>query len=300
MIKRTVEISRAAHLSLSRSQLNIRAKDGTDDELSVPIEDLGVLVLDEAGITVTTAVLSAMCQANVAVVTCDERHLPCGMFLPFEGHTLFQKHLRQQMDAGPVVRKQAWQQIIRAKILAQSVVLKGAGVKSPSLEPVASMVKSGDTDNTEARAAQLYFPALFGSGFVRNTGAEGVNAALNYGYAILRAAVARAIAGSGLHPALGIWHRNQYNAFTLADDLMEPLRPSADRSVFLRWIEQGRPEPFDLERAWRTHLLGLLQEDYRIGALKFPLLPALTHYASSVRQFLAGESETLEIPVLIP
>lgn len=300
MIKRTVEISRAAHLSLSRSQLSIRAKDGTEDELSVPIEDLGVLVLDEAGITCTTAVLSAMCQANVAVVTCDERHLPCGMFLPFEGHTLFQKHLRQQMDAGPVVRKQAWQQIIRAKILAQAAALTIAGIRSPALGPIAAMVKSGDSENTEARAAQLYFPALFGSGFVRNSGAEGLNSALNYGYAILRAAVARAIAGSGLHPALGIWHRNQYNAFTLADDLMEPLRPSADRFVFLRWVEQGRPEPFPLERPWRTHLLGLLQEDYMIGALKFPLLPALTHYASSVRQFLSGEAETLEIPVLIP
>lgn len=299
MIKRTVEIGRAAHLSLERRQLAVAAKDGSGGTLAVPIEDLGVLVLDDQRITCTVAVLSALSEANVAVVVCDSSHLPSGMFMPFEGHTLHQKHFQQQLKATPVSKKQAWTQIVRAKILAQAVTLEQAGIAFPSLRPIAAGVKSGDPLNAESRAAKLYFPALFGPDFLRRSAATGVNAALNYAYAILRAAVARAIAGSGMHPAVGIWHRNQYNAFTLADDLMEPLRPLADSVVYNTWQARGRPVEYGLDKEWRHSLLGILAWDFVVGKLKFPLIPSLIHYVSGVRQFFAGEADRIEIPVAI-
>lgn len=298
MIKRTVEISRPAHLSLSRAQLVIKAKEG-DAELSVPIEDLGVLVLDDSGITHSSAALLACMKNNVAVVLCDERHLPAGLLQPFEGHTLFQKHLRDQLDASQPQRKQLWQRIIQAKLKAQAAVLEKHTGNDANLGRLAAQVRSGDSDNLEALAARRYFSSLFGEAFIRNPDLGGINSALNYGYALLRAAVARSIVGSGMHPALGIWHKNQYNAYTLADDLMEPLRASAD-SLIASQIDQHPlgSEPM-LDRRWRTALLHLLQQDYRIGGRTFPLLVALQHYTSSIRQYLSREVEELEIPVLL-
>ncbi|MFN9113632.1 MAG: type II CRISPR-associated endonuclease Cas1, partial [Bacteroidota bacterium] len=251
MIKRTVEISRPAHVSLSRAQLMIKAKDG-EAELTVPIEDLGVLVLDNAEITHSTAALLACMSNNVAVVLCDGRHLPSGLLQPFEGHTLFQKHLRDQLDASQPQRKQLWQRIIQAKLKAQATTLEKHTGNDAHLGKLAAQVRSGDPDNLEAHAARRYFSSLFGDQFTRNPDLGGINSALNYGYALLRAAVARSIVGSGMHPALGIWHKNQYNAYTLADDLMEPLRPSADALIAERITKHPLKDEPALDREWRT------------------------------------------------
>lgn len=298
MIKRTVEISRPAHLSLSRAQLVIKAKEG-DAELTVPVEDLGVLVLDDSGITHSTAALLACMKNNVAVVLCDERHLPAGLLQPFEGHTLFQKHLRDQLDASQPQRKQLWQRIIQAKLKAQATILEKHTGNDAHLGKLAAQVRSGDPDNLEAHAARRYFSSLFGENFTRNPDLGGINSAMNYGYALLRAAVARSIVGSGMHPALGIWHKNQYNAYTLADDLMEPLRPSADSLIASRIAKHPLSDEPMLDRDWRTALLQLLQQDYRLGDRTFPLLVALQHYTSSIRQYLSREVEELETPVLL-
>jgi CRISPR-associated protein Cas1 len=298
MIKRTVEISRPAHLSLSRGQLVVKAKE-VDAELIVPVEDLGVLVLDDSGITHSSAALLACMKNNVAVVLCDERHLPAGLLQPFEGHTLFQKHLRDQLDSSQPQRKQLWQRIIQAKLKAQATILEKHTGNDAHLGKLAAQVRSGDPDNLEAHAARRYFTNLFGENFTRNPDLGGINSALNYGYALLRAAVARSIVGSGMHPAIGIWHKNQYNAYTLADDLIEPLRPSADTLIAERISKHPLNDGALLDREWRTALLKLLQQDYRIDDRTLPLLVALQHYTSSVRQFLSREVEELEIPILL-
>jgi CRISPR-associated protein Cas1 len=292
MIKRVVEVGSPAKLSLRLGQLIVTPEDG--NEGSVPLEDLGVLVLDDPRIVPTTALLVECARNNVAVIMCDARHLPCALTLPLEGHTLMQKHLMQQLSASQPTRKRVWQAVVQAKVLAQARVLEMTTGGDTRLRGLASAVRSGDPDNIEARAARAYWPALFGPAFIRDTDADGINALLNYGYAIIRAAVARAIVGAGMNPALGVFHRGRENAFTLADDLMEPLRPAVDL-VVIRLEREGKA--LTVDRPAKRALLGLLAESVCIRELHYPLLVGLAHYVSSVRQYLAGETEVLEIPV---
>ena len=231
MIKRTIDVSRASYLHLKNKQLLIDQNGETVGK--VPVEDLGILVLEHPAISITQGLILACQKNNVAVVFCDERHLPYSTLLPLsEGNQLHSKVLRQQIKISQPSKKQLWKNIIQEKIRQQAHTLKQLGKPHEVFLSLSSKVKSGDSGNLEAEAARKYWPLLMGKGFVRDFEAEGANALLNYGYSIVRAMIARALVGTGLHPALGLFHHNQYNGLALADDLMEPFRPWVDRVVY--------------------------------------------------------------------
>ena len=224
MIKRIIDISEAAYVRLKHQQLVIEKQSEIVGQ--VPIEDLGVLILQHPAIVLTQQLIVA-CQKNkVVIVFCDEKHLPYSLILPIgEGHTLHNKILKQQMAISEPTRKRLWQKIVQHKIKEQEQTLVMLNKESTRLSFLSTQVKTGDSGNCEAIAAQAYWKLLFGKAFKRDADLDGVNSLLNYGYAIIRAAVARSICGAGLHPTIGLFHTNQYNALCLADDLMEPFRP---------------------------------------------------------------------------
>ena len=231
MIKRTVDVSKPSYLSLKNQQLLIDQEGKTVGR--VPVEDLGILILEHPAITITQGVILACQKNNVALVFCDERHLPYSTLLPLsEGNQLHSKVLRQQIKISQPSKKRIWKKIVQEKIWEQGLTLKNLGKPHQELLSLSLKVKSGDSDNLEAQAARKYWPLLMGKGFIRDFEAEGANALLNYGYSIVRAMIARALVGTGLHPALGLFHHNQYNGLALADDIMEPFRPWVDRIVY--------------------------------------------------------------------
>lgn len=291
MIKRTVEISNPCHLRLDHSQLQVVREQvvvGT-----VPIEDLGILVIDHVAVSYTQAVLSACFANNVVVVMCDARHLPCALLLPLSGHTLHGKTLRAQVQAAQSSQKRLWQTIIQSKIREQAGVLRALVLDDYPLTAYAAKVRSGDPENVEAQAARIYWGKLFGPDFRRDRDMDGINALLNYGYAILRAAVARAIVAAGMSPALGIHHCNQYDDLALASDLMEPLRPLIDMKVFE--IAQSQSEP-EVNKENKAALLGLLAWDCVWNERRVPLLTALGYYAAAVRAVLCEGAKTAPVP----
>ena len=234
MIKKTLFFGNPAYLSVKNSQLVVKRTDSdTQQEVvrTVPIEDIGVVVLEDRQITITNVALDALLQNNCAVITCDEKHMPAGMLLPLEGNTIQSERFANQIEASSPLKKQLWQQTVHAKIRNQASVLKRmSGVEVGCMLAWANDVKSGDSDNLEGRAAAYYWKNIFPSlpGFTRDREGEMPNNLLNYGYAIVRAVVARALVASGLLPTLGIHHHNRYNAYCLADDIMEPYRPYVD------------------------------------------------------------------------
>lgn len=294
MIKRIVEIGTPSHLRLDHRQLVV-SRDGVEVG-TLPIEDLGVLIIDHPGVSYTHAVLAACFESGVVVVLCDAKHLPSAALLPLSGHSLHAKTLRLQIAAAQPLQKRLWQSIVRAKILEQAGVLRSLVLDDQPLPTYAGRVKSGDPDNVEAQAARIYWGKLFGAEFRRDRDMEGINALLNYGYAILRAAVARAIVGAGLSPALGIHHRSQYDDFALADDLMEPLRPLVDIKVY----ELARDNPqVVVDKESKNALLQILAWDCRWGATgesrRLPLLTGLSYYAAGVRAVLCEGAKSTPI-----
>lgn len=279
-------------MTLKNKQLVVE-RDGFEIE-TVPVEDIGVLILDNREITASQALLSACFEANVAVIVCDYRHMPSGIFMPLEGNNLHSKTLAGQISADEPSKKRLWQNIISAKIRAQAKTLALAEINTSHLLALSKSVKSGDPENIEAQAARHYWQRLFGPDFRRDADAPGINTLLNYGYAIMRAAVARSIVGAGLHPALGIHHRNQYNAFALADDMMEPFRPSVDYIV--RAITKEISSTPELTPSMKREIIKTLGMECVIGGRTMPLIPALNLYAASVRKTLLGESRDAEIP----
>lgn len=291
MIKRCVEVSGGpAHLSVKNSQL-VLTREGREIS-QIPIEDLGVLVIDNPSITYTHAALATMVEQNVAVVVCGGNHHPAGLLLPIEGHTLHGATVTMQSSTVKRVKDRLWKEIIAAKLKNQAYAVKLTGKEGSGLEALSRRVKSGDPENLEAQAAQRYWPMLFGPAFRRSRDGGPPNNLLNYGYIVLRAATARAVCGAGLHPSLGIHHRNQYNAFALADDLMEPVRPLVDIAVYKLWNE-GKTE---ICREGKEKLLGVLASSVEINGQNSPLMTALQKSAASLREALAGESNGLNIP----
>ncbi|MEM9424520.1 MAG: type II CRISPR-associated endonuclease Cas1 [Spirochaetota bacterium] len=311
-MKRTLYFGNPYHLSVRRKQFCFRAKDGTLED-SCPIEDLGILVLDHPALSMTVPLLLELAAANVAVVFCDKSHLPAAQLLSLNGHSLQQKYQSAQVEASQPLKKRLWQQTVVSKIMNQQILLRQLGKDSGPLKRYAATVKSGDSDNREAAAAQYYWPALWGQGFIRQTrsgmsaakNAEvsgnalsadpfaeswgNVNFLLNYGYAVLRAAVARALIGSGLLISYGIHHHNQYNPYPLADDVMEPYRPFVDSMVMQLQQKHEKKEA-------KRHLLGLLACDVSIGRVRRPLLNALSITSASLQRCFSGESRKLEYP----
>lgn len=268
---------------------------GGEEVGRVPIEDLGVLILDSYGITYTQELLIVCAESNVAVIICDAKHTPTAMFLPFESNSLHTKTLREQIECSEPKKKRVWQQIVAAKIAAQARLVSTRSVRDGAkLKALVTKVRSGDPDNLEAQAAWLYFESLFGDGFVRERNEPGINALLNYGYAILRACVARALVGTGLNCALGVFHSNQYNAFGLADVAMEPLRPLVDAHV-LQWATD-HPEELGLNPATKRALLEFTGFAVTFAGKKLPLTVCLPLYAASLKRAICGEDRKLQIP----
>lgn len=292
MIKRIVEVNSHAHLRLRDNQLVIERSEG--ETAQVAIEDLGVLILDHHSITHTQQVLCACWQNNVAVVVCDERHLPGALLLPLEGHSTQSRIIANQINVSEPAKKRLWQTIVRAKIRGQARVLESVVGDSAPLIVYADKVKSGDPDNIEAQAARIYWQRLFGGDFRRNHEHGGINALLNYGYAIVRAAIARALVGAGLHPSLGLHHHNQYDALCLADDLVEPLRPLVDLRVYE--LREHEKEDLELNRETKRGLLDILTRNVSVNGQKLPLMVAMHNYAASVRDALSGETKNIAIP----
>ncbi|MBD3618508.1 MAG: type II CRISPR-associated endonuclease Cas1 [Chromatiales bacterium] len=269
MIKRTIEISNPAWLKVKHGQLLVER----DNEViaSVPFEDIGMLIADHPAVTMTQAVLQHCAQHNTALVSCDERHTPALLALPISGHTLHGKVLRAQVAVKPTFKKRLWQQVVRGKLTNQGWLLEELKSSATQrLKQLTSKVKPGDPDNVEAQACKYYWPALFGKQFRRDRDQTGINQLLNYGYAIARAMTARAVVASGLHPALGLHHHNQYNAYALADDLMEPIRPLVDAQV----VELARRDIIEINQDSKQALLGLMAQPVRLGDDKMPLMNA--------------------------
>lgn len=294
MIKRVIEISSQAYLFLKDSQMIIE-RAGLETA-TVPIEDMGVLILDNHSIVHTQGLLTACFENNVAVIICNAKHMPGAVFLPFDGNSLHTKTLALQVQITEPTRKRLWQEIVKAKIRAQAEALRRVTGTNGPLAKFAEKVKSGDPNNLEARAARFYWQRLFSDTFRRNPDADGINSLLNYGYALIRAATARALVGTGLHPSLGLHHKNQYNHFCLADDLMEPLRPIVDLRVYaLAKCKTTEPK---LTPEVKRAILEILGTDIFINAQRLPLIPALQRYAASVRKVICGEAKQPELPAL--
>lgn len=314
MLKRTLYFGNPAYLSLSNRQLVIRLpeveKNATvspqfkkEHAATRPIEDIGVVIIDHKQITITAALLSALLDNNCAVVTCNEQSLPTGLMLPLNGNTTQSERFKHQIEASAPLKKQLWQQTVKRKITNQAAVLaQCTDCETGCMKTWAAGVKSGDTGNLEARAAAYYWKSLFGEidGFVRYREGIPPNNLLNYGYAILRAIVARALVASGLLPTFGIHHRNRYNAYCLADDIMEPYRPYVDKLVFdmfHKYAPSGDIE--DLTKEMKAELLSITTIDVKMGGKTHPLMVAADLTASSLYKCFAGELRHIAYPVFV-
>jgi CRISPR-associated protein Cas1 len=295
MIKRTIYIGNPAFLSTRLEQLLIK-KDVDEDPKLIPIEDIGLVILDHSQIIISQALLSKLLHNNSSVICCDDTHHPTGLFLPLEGNTLQQQRYQAQIGATVPLKKQLWQQTVAAKILNQSQLLTQQRSEPGPLVRWSKTVKSGDPDNLEARAAVYYWKNLFPDflSFSRDRDGSPPNNLLNYGYAILRAIVARGLVSSGLLPTLGIFHRNQYNAFCLADDIMEPYRPFVDKIVCDIVRDNGKF--LNLGPALKKRLLEIPVLDVQIGKEKSPLMNAVTRTTASLVKCFEGSQRKILYP----
>ena len=308
MIKKTLYFSSPAYLSLRDAQLLIRLPEVETNEIltesfkkeserTIPIEDIGVVVLDNRRITITSGVLEALLENNAAVITCDQRSMPVGLLLPLCGNTTQNERFRDQLDASVPLKKHLWQQTVRQKIQNQAYVLaQVTGKEEKAMNVWADNVHSGDPDNIEARAAAYYWRYLFSDipTFVRGREGEPPNNLLNYGYAILRAVIARALVGSGLLPTLGIHHHNRYNAYCLADDIMEPYRPYVDQLVIeiIRKVDNYAL----LTKEIKMELLGIPMLDVVIAGKRSPLMIAAQQTTASLYKCFSGELRRISYP----
>ncbi len=306
MIKRTLYIENPAYLSVSMSQLNIKIPEVLKNlpkeycdrfTNSIPIEDIGVMILDNPQITITQKALEALCENNCAVIVCDNQRMPSGLLLPLASNTLQGERYRCQISSSVPLIKQLWQQTIQSKIHNQAALLKKINdTPISNMLKWAKEVKSGDSTNLEARAAVYYWSNIFPNinPFLRDRYGEPPNNLLNYGYSILRSIIARALVGTGLLPTIGIHHRNKYNAYALADDIMEPYRPFVD-SVVVNIVNSGL-DYTSLTREVKIQLLSIPILDVSINNLKRPLQIAASITTSSLLKCYAKEDNKISYP----
>lgn len=310
MIKRTLYFGNPAYLNVRSAQLEIRLPEveknpdlpdsfKTSSVKRIPVEDIGVVVLDNRQITITQAALGALLDNNVAVISCDEHRMPSGLLLPLSGNTTQSERFRHQIDASLPLKKQLWQQTIQAKIRNQSSVLRRKrNLDCGNMEAWAKQVKSGDSDNLEGRAAAFYWQSLLGHirGFRRDRDGIAPNNLLNYGYAVLRAVVARSLVGSGLMPTLGIHHCNRYNAYCLADDIMEPYRPYVD--MLVAELTDCGTECATLTTELKSRLLSIPVLDVVINGRRSPLMIGVGTTTASLYKCFSGEQRKIAYPML--
>lgn len=294
MLKRALFFSTPYCLSLRNGQMIVHTREAPDMQKSIPIEDLGFVVLEDQQTSITLPLLNALSDNNVAVILCGRDRMPNAMLSNLDSNRTQGESYRDQIGASEPLKKGLWKQIVEAKIRNQAALLRKLGRDGDKLKPCYMNVKSADADNREGIAARIYWSELFGPGFSRSREGSPPNNLLNYGYTILRAAVARAIMGSGLFPAFGIFHRNRYNAFPLADDLMEPYRPYVDEAVY-RLYGNGHMQP---TREVKGELLRILFADTRFDKVVRPLEVGLTFSASSLARCFAGTRKKIAYPIL--
>ena len=310
MIKKTLYFGNPAYLSLRNEQLVIRLPEVEKANLpeaikqestrTIPIEDIGVMVLDNKQITITQGVLAALLNNTVTVITCDNKRMPTGMLLPLSGNTLHQERFRNQIEAAVPLRKQLWQQTVKAKIENQAFCLQKNTSKSfAPLHVLARSVRSDDADNNEAQAAAYYWKNIFPNlpDFTRDKEGTPPNNLLNYGYAILRAVIARALVGSGWLPVYGIHHHNRYNAYCLADDIMEPYRPFVDDLVIK--TTNKKEIPAELTTELKQEMLMIPVLDVLIGGKRSPLMIAAGQTTASLAKCYNGESRNIAYPSFV-
>ena len=297
MIKRTLYFGSPAYLKTKDEQLVFESID-TGEIKVLPIEDIGVLILDNQQITITQALISKLLANNVALITCDTKHHPTGLLLNLDGNTLQSAKFRAQIEASAPLKKQLWQQTISCKILNQAGLLEGTRVAIKNMRHWAAEVKSGDSENHEAIAAVYYWKNIFQvyPDFKRAPDGLPPNNLLNYGYAILRAIVARNLVASGLLPTLGIFHRNQYNAYCLADDIMEPYRPYVDKVVLN--IVNLNGKFLELTPCMKKELLNIPAMDVIINNEKSPLMVAVQKTTASLIKCFEGKQRKILYPEL--
>ena len=305
MIKKTLYFGNPAYLSLKLKQLVITRPDNGDlpsekvtcEERTSPIEDIGYVILDHKQMTVTSGAMEAFLDNNTAVITCDSKSMPVGLMLPLCGNTIQSERFRNQINASLPLKKQLWQQTIEKKIENQAAVLAySTGTPHLTLTNYAKNVRSGDPDNIEGRAAAYYWKYLFPESlfFVRGQDGPFPNSLLNYGYAIVRATIARALVSSGLLPTFGIHHHNRYNAYCLADDIMEPYRPYVDKLV-VDIIKSGEASPI-LTKDLKAKLLTIPTIDVTIDGHRSPLMIAASTTTASLSRCFSGESRRIIYP----
>ena len=302
MIKRVLCFTNPSYLSLRLKQIVCELPSQKGDAASrmiathtIPIEDVGVVILDHKQITITQALLSALLENNCAVITTNDQHMPVGLQLPLSVNSIQSERFRQQLNASEPLRKQMWQQTVTAKILGQADVLREVGIEANNMYAWAKDVRSGDADNMEARAAAFYWRNVFHDpNFVRGQEGDPPNNLLNYGYAIVRAIIARALVAAGLLPTLGIHHHNRYNAYCLADDIMEPYRPFVDKLVIA--IMKRHEDITSLTTEIKRDLLSISTADVLIDGHRSPLMVAAQTTANSVQKCFVGEIRKIIYP----
>lgn len=302
MIKRTLYFGNPAYLSYRMKQMVIRLVaddlgDHNEQVRTVPVEDIGVVVIDHQQVTLTSGLMAALLEENVALITCDSKHIPTGLMLTLQGHSSQNERFRNQLDASLPLKKQLWQQTVECKIRNQAAVLKYVtGEDAKNMLAWAAAVKSGDSENLEGRAAAFYWKNVFETHFVRDQFGEYPNNFLNYGYAILRAIVARALVASGMLPLLGIHHHNKYNDYCLADDIMEPYRPFVDRLVLN--VMDEFPGEEELTKNIKARLLTIPVLDVTIDGHKSPLMVAVSTTTSSLYKCFSGICRKIVYPTM--
>lgn len=293
MIKRTLLFSSSCKITVRNEQLVVENRE-TGEIKKASVEDVGIIIIENQMTSISVPALNALSDNNCAVVFCDSRHMPCSMLMNLDSNSIQGEHYRQQIDASLPLKKNIWKQIVQAKVLNQSKLLNELGYEGDQLKPYYMNVKSGDSDNREGLAARIYWEILMGDDFVRDRYGEDPNPLLNYGYSILRAGMVRAIMGSGLFPAFGLFHKNRYNAFPLADDLMEPYRPYVDQIV-VQLMREGKRE---LDTESKQRLLRVMFIDTEFKSITRPLELALSVTTASLAKCFSGERKTIEYPVL--
>ncbi|MHB9070951.1 MAG: type II CRISPR-associated endonuclease Cas1 [Sedimentisphaerales bacterium] len=294
MIKKIIEISRErTSLSIKYGQLVIR-QDG-QKERSIPCEDIGVLLIDNPATNYTHSVFTELLKHNAAVIFCDNSHLPAGCLLPIESNTTQTESFTKQINTKEPVKKRLWRQLIRAKISHQAKIVKDNTQIYKALTILISQVRSGDPDNIEARASKLFWGAYIQSiEFRRDADGKPPNNLLNYGYMVVRAAVARAICSAGLLPSIGLHHKNKYNAFCLADDVIEPFRGFVE--VKVKQVVESGEDYEELTQAIKARLLEVLYEEVEFAGCKGPLMVGLHKTAASLGRCFAGEQTEIDLP----
>lgn len=312
MIKKTLYFGNPAYLSLRMGQIVIKLPEvernpdlpermKQEAEVTKPIEDIGIGILDNKRITITQGLLEALLENNCAVITCDSHSMPVGLMLPLYGNSTQNERFREQLEASLPLRKQLWQQTIKAKIENQAAVLASySKVSTKAMERWANDVRSGDPENIEGRAAAYYWKNVFSefkqlAGFTRDRNGIPPNNLLNYGYAILRAIVARGLVSSGMLPTLGIHHHNRYNAYCLADDIMEPYRPYVDQLV-LSIVSECEPDDMELTKEVKFKLLGIPTIEVTVNGKRSPLMVAVTQTTASLYKCFSGELRRIAYP----